>query len=231
MTELYAKSSLLHFHTPAQNKLIEMIKHIMLTCVMEQTHPRDSASVSVRMTIYTYATQIHFRALIRMYVRWMHPLTCIVTGPTQSGKTKFVKWFIQHVEGMVTPVPTKIIWSYGECQPAYQPLLDKVSFVQGLPDLPQYSQEPLLVVIDDQIHGVDQRVTSLFMKGSHHRNLIVIYIVQNLFDRHKEHCTISLMLTTWSFFKIWEMGPRLFITFAKPLYWRLTNLTVTSWSI
>ena len=80
---------------------------------------------------------------------------------------------------MVTPVPTKIIWSYGEWQPAYQPLLDKVDFVQGLPELPLYNQEPLLVVIDDQMHGVDQRISSLFEKGSHHRNLSVIYIVQN----------------------------------------------------
>ena len=30
----------------------------------------------------------------------------------------------------------------------------------------------------------------LFTKGSHHRNLSVIYIVQNLFDQHKEHRTI-----------------------------------------
>ena len=81
---------------------------------------------------------------------------------------------------MVTPVPTKIIWSYGEWQPAYQSLSDKVHFVQGLPDLPQYSQEPLLLVIDDQMHGVD-RVTSSFTKGSH-----------DLFDQHKDHLTISL---------------------------------------
>ena len=87
---------------------------------------------------------------------------------------------------------SKIIWSYGEWQPAYQSLLDKADFVQGLPDLPLYSAEPLLLVIDDQMHGVDQRISSLFTKGSHHRNLSVIYIVQNLFDQHKEHRTISL---------------------------------------
>ena len=35
-------------------------------------------------------------------------------------------------------------------------------------------------------------MSSLFTKGSHHHNVRVIYIVQNLFDKHKEHCTISL---------------------------------------
>ena len=102
-------------------------------------------------------------------MRWTHPFTCVIAGPTQSGKTEFVKRFVRHVEDMVTPVPTKIIWSYGEWQPAYQSLLDKVDFVQGLPDLPLYSAEPLLLVIDDQMHGVDQRISSLFTKGSHHR--------------------------------------------------------------
>ena len=89
----------------------------------------------------------------------------------QSGKNEFVKRFIQHVEDMVTPIPIKIIWSYGELKPSYQSLMDKVDFVQGLPNLPLYSQEPLLLVIDDQMRSMDQCISSLFTKGSHHRNL------------------------------------------------------------
>ena len=42
------------------------------------------------------------------------------------------------------------------------------------------------------MQSVDQRISSLFTKGSHHRNISVIYIVQNLFDQHKLHRTISL---------------------------------------
>ena len=38
----------------------------------------------------------------------------------------------------------------------------------------------------------DKSITSLFTKGSHHRNISVIYIVQNLFDSNKNHRTISL---------------------------------------
>ena len=152
-----------------------------------------------------------------MDVRWTHPFTCVVAGPTQSGKTEFVKRFIRHVEDIVTPVPTKIIWSYGEWQPTYQSLLDKVDFVQGLPDLPHYSQEPLLVVIDDQMHGVGQRISSLFTKGSHHRNLSVIYIVQNLFDQHKEHRTISLNAHYLVIFKNPRDGSQI-VHLAKQMY-------------
>ena len=123
---------------------------------------------------------------------WKQAFTCVVAGPTGCGKTEWVKRFIKHLPEMVTPLPTKILWSYAEWQPAYQSLQDKIQFVQGLPKLPLYSQEPLLFIIDDQMHNVDQRVSSLFTKGSHHRNISVIYIVQNLFDKHKEHRTISL---------------------------------------
>ena len=157
-----------------------------------------------------------------MDVRWTHPFTCVIAGPTGCGKTEFVKQIIQHVEDMVTPVPTKIIWSYGEWQPTYQSLLDKVHFVQGLPDLPQYSQEPLLVVIDDQMHAVDQRISSLFTKGSHHRNLSVIYIVQNLFDQHKEHRTISLNAHYLVIFKNPRDGSQI-VHLAKQMYPGKTN--------
>ena len=127
-----------------------------------------------------------------MDVTWQHPLTCLVAGPSGCGKTEWVKRFITHLPDMINPVPTEIIWSYGEWQPSYQSLQDKVQFVQGLPDLPPYSREPLLLIIDDQMQSVDQRVCNLFTKGSHHRNISVIYIVQNLFNQHKEHRTISL---------------------------------------
>ena len=144
------------------------------------------------MTTYKYCLLLNNPSVYRMDPRWNNPLTSVVAGPTSCGKTEWVKRFISHLYEMVTPTPTKIVWSYGEWQPTYQSLLGKVQFVQGLPYLPLYSTEPLLLVIDDQMHNVDQRISTLFTKGSHHRNISVIYIVQNLFDQHKEHRTISL---------------------------------------
>ena len=40
--------------------------------------------------------------------------------------------------------------------------------------------------------GKDKRIADLFTKGSHHRNLSVIYIVQNVFHQGKEMRNISL---------------------------------------
>ena len=51
-----------------------------------------------------------------------------------------------------------------------------------------------LIVFDDQMidAGGDKRIVNLFTWGSHHRNLSVIYIVQNLFHQGKGSQSISL---------------------------------------
>lgn len=123
--------------------------------------------------------------------RWTHPFTCVVAGPTGCGKTEWVLKFIRHLAEMVHPVPQRVVLSYGEWQPSYQRLPSQVQCVEGLPDLPEDGISTLLI-IDDQMTDTDKRVSSLFTKGSHHRSISVIYIVQNVFDKNKEHRTISL---------------------------------------
>ena len=126
--------------------------------------------------------------------RWKHPFTCIVSGPTSSGKTQFVMRFLQHAEEMVTPPPQKIFYFYGEWQDSFSKLkLPNTLFIEGLPKIDDFnSRVTNLVIIDDLLAETDSRVTKLFTKGSHHRNCSVIYITQNLFDKNRELRTISL---------------------------------------
>ena len=51
-----------------------------------------------------------------------------------------------------------------------------------------------ILVLDDQmgVASSSTSVTDLFTKGSHHRNLTVIYLVQNVYIQNKSHRTISL---------------------------------------
>ena len=122
-----------------------------------------------------------------------HPFTCIIAGPTCSGKTYLVRSII--TEKAVYPPPEKIIWLYAEDQPLYKDL--DVEFIQGIPaDLESRfdGKTPTLVIIDDlmtQLHS-DERLTRLFTVGSHHRNLSVIFIVQNLFHQGREMRNLSL---------------------------------------
>ena len=68
-----------------------------------------------------------------------------------------------------------------------------MDFQQGLPDLDTLDpREKDLIILNDLMDETDQRVASLFAKKNHHRNISVMYIVQNLFHRGKHQRTISL---------------------------------------
>ena len=126
--------------------------------------------------------------------RWKHPFTCIVAGPTSCGKTHFVSRLVRVAKEKIDPPPDRIVWFYGEWQEAYSQLRDvNVDFIEGLPDEKMLDPKVRnLVIVDDLLAETDARVTRMFTKGSHHRNISIIYISQNLFDKNKENRTISL---------------------------------------
>ena len=123
-----------------------------------------------------------------------HPFTCLVSGPTSSGKTSLVKAIIE--EKVINPFPKNILWLYAADQPLYKGLKG-VEFYRGIPeDIEERfnSKEENLLIIDDlmtQCHS-DERMTRLFSVGSSHKNLSVIFIVHNLFHQGKEMRNISL---------------------------------------
>ena len=124
--------------------------------------------------------------------RLKHPFTSVIAGPTGSGKSHFVSRLLTHAQTMIDPPPEKVMWCYGEWQPLYATIRG-VEFVEGLPDVKTLKPTcRTLVVIDDLMAETDDRITKLFTKSSHHRNISVIYIVQNLFNKNKENRTISL---------------------------------------
>jgi hypothetical protein len=131
-----------------------------------------------------------------------HPFTCIVAGCTQSGKTVWVKSLLENAQTTISPTPQRIIWCYGQWQPSYFDMMRTmpgIEFNQGIPDdidkadYLDVSQRNL-IVLDDLMaqSGKDKRIADLFTKGSHHRNLSIIYIVQNIFHQGKEMRNISL---------------------------------------
>ena len=131
-----------------------------------------------------------------------HPFTCMVAGMTGSGKTVWVQSLLQKAQAVIDQAPERIIWCYSQWQNAYTQLLMMIpttEFVKGIPESLENDSyldvnKRNLIVIDDQMieAGKDNRIVNLFTKGSHHRNLSVIYIVQNLFHQGKGNRSISL---------------------------------------
>ena len=72
-----------------------------------------------------------------------------------------------------------------------------VEFREGLPQLDEFRNDslPKLIILDDLMHestSSDQTVVQLFTKGSHHRNLSVFFLTQNLFHQGRGQRDISL---------------------------------------
>ena len=127
----------------------------------------------------------------------------------------------------------RIIWCYSQWQNAYTQLLmmiPTIKFVKGILeslDNDCYLDVNIcnLMVIEDQMIKArnDNRIVKLFTKGSHHQNLSVIYIVQNLFHQGKGNRSISLN----SHYLVLFMNPRdklQMLTVAKQMY-----LSETTW--
>jgi hypothetical protein len=122
------------------------------------------------------------------------PFTCLVAGPTQCGKTSWVARLLKEKDYQFSTVPQNVVWYYGVWQNAYDELRGLVNrWEEGLPKLADFDASVNnLVIIDDLMSEVDDSVTQLFTKGSHHKNISVIYLVQNLFQKGPHHRTISL---------------------------------------
>ena len=102
-----------------------------------------------------------------MDVRMKHPFTCIVSGATGCGKSVFVFRMLDNIREMISPIPQKVIYCYGE----YLKQLERypqIDFDEGLPLLQLFDGTPSLVVIDDLMEQTNNTVANLFTKVSHH---------------------------------------------------------------
>ena len=94
------------------------------------------------------------------------------------------------------------MYCYGQWQNQFKEFENKVTFHEGLLPREQLfqpvaqqesSSQHTLLIFDDLL---DQEYTSLlrdiFIKGSHHNNISVIFVTQNLFLPHKDYRSLSL---------------------------------------
>lgn len=89
----------------------------------------------------------------------------------------------------------RIMFYYSEWQSAYLEMGKNVDFHEGLPQLSDFSGDdrPKLIILDDLMsESSNKTVVDIFTKYSHHKNLSVIYLTQNLFHQGRGQRDISL---------------------------------------
>jgi len=143
----------------------------------------------------------------------------VVAGPMGSGKSKWVLQLIDHAEEIIEPPPTRIWYCYGEFQLTFNSY-PRVHFHEGLPELSDWvfdGLESTLIILDDLMSETNQLVANMFTKISHHRNVSVVYLTQNVFDKNKYARTISLNANYLVLFKKRHDGSQ-FATLARQMY-------------
>lgn len=125
-----------------------------------------------------------------------HPFTSFVAGPTQSGKTHLIHQIIKHNQEMIFPKIERIIYCYSAWQPIFEMLkLNNLEFHEGLINFDEInSNQNNLVILDDLLKDCQDNpsIQSLFTVDSHHKNISVFLLSQNLFPQGKCTRTISL---------------------------------------
>jgi len=127
----------------------------------------------------------------------IHPSTVIVSGPTGCGKTLLTARLL--IESKFNPMPERIVWVYSEKQELYKQLGDlmDIEFIKGYKTEIYESFSPNttnLLVLDDQMTTIadSKDLLDLFTKGSHHRNLTIIFLIQNMYFSGKSMRTTNL---------------------------------------
>jgi hypothetical protein len=79
----------------------------------------------------------------------------------------------------------KIVYCNGEFQPLFSEFPD-VEFQEGLPDVGRFDgRYRCLLILDDLMNEANQNVCDMFTKLSHHRDVSVVFVTQNLFHRNR----------------------------------------------
>ena len=121
--------------------------------------------------------------------RFKTPSSILIVGSSGCGKTCFTESLpLNHL--FVNPLPT-IHYCYGVWQNVFRDMKDAgVQFHEGIPEsgyLKSWFQKGGVLVLDDLMAegGEDKELLDLFTKHSHHQNITVLYLCQDMFPPGK----------------------------------------------
>ena len=141
------------------------------------------------------------------------PCRLAISGPSESGKSRFLSKLVQYRNDVFTDTFDRIIYSYPKSDTSnstrefiehLQEISTAVEIMQGIPDIKSIlGDDKVLIIIDDQSEVVlnSSDILSVCFVHSHHANLSLIFTVQNLFLKSQNGKSIARNLTGLVVFK------------------------------
>lgn len=123
----------------------------------------------------------------------VHPSNVLIAAASQSGKTHFTVELVKHSGVMFHPPPQRILWVYAMRQESYRSIADLTEFTETVPSADSFDKEVrTLLILDDLMRETNSNIEELFTRASHHANLTIIFLTQNLFFASRHQRTMSL---------------------------------------
>ena len=129
------------------------------------------------------------------------PISCLVAGPTMSGKSRFIYKLLQNQAHIFDKQFVKIYYCYAIDQPLFMDMkknMPKIVFYQGIPDMTlitSWSKEgSVMLVFDDFQEQISnsKEASDLLLAGTHHLGVSSIIVYQNLYPKNKYARNIAL---------------------------------------
>lgn len=122
-----------------------------------------------------------------------NPFTCMIAGPSQSGKTCLTSRIIKNSHWLYSEKPNGVFYFYNKVKPtdAYLRSCGAV-FIEGMPDMKWLQNmhakqgDNMTVVIDDQAMHIGEDQAELFTVGCSRFNANIIFITQNLYMSNRK---------------------------------------------
>ena len=134
------------------------------------------------------------------------PFTMLVSGPSNCGKTTFTLKLLKQRDEVLNKKPGMVYWFYKIDQKVVNSagadihqFENKMCTMEWL----QENQPPpnSIIIIDDMALDATADTAKLFSVGSHHYNVNIIFLCQNLFTKNQYFRDISLNSTYVTLFK------------------------------
>ena len=130
------------------------------------------------------------------------PTSVFVVGPSNSGKSFLVKRILDNNKEMFATPPSQIYFCYSVWQELYDKMKKDVPYIEfhkGLPSMDEIKNwgeknGHMIVVLDELMidAAVSSEMAHIMCVGSHHYNISVIHILQNVFKKGKSMRTASM---------------------------------------
>ena len=134
------------------------------------------------------------------------PSSVIIAGTSGSGKSELVEQWLRY-QNVFQVKPKTLVYAYDRWQARFDRMQKKdgLRFHCGLPDPSHLTKwfgptSGGVLLLDDLMEegGQDKRVLDLFTKDSHHRNITVLYLTQDLFPlANSPRQLIAMPITLW----------------------------------